>query len=821
MPDIMRRLGVEMLVLDGAMGTMLQRYGIDPGSAPELLNVHEPEMVGQIHAYYRMAGSQCSITNTFGASRPKLARHGLADRVTELNRAGVRIAKRYGGPHVLADIGPTGLVMEPLGTATFDEVFEAFAEQAAALAEEEPDAILLETFTDIAEARCALLAVQSVCDLPVFACATFGSNGRMELSGTDPETASVVLEAAGAAAVGVNCGVGPAEMLPIVERMVRATTLPVIAQPNAGMPVLDDEGRTSFPGTPDQMEEFARAAWERGAAAIGSCCGSSPAFTGAIADAIQGRACREVPGRGFGDAVVIAGPRGIVAVGDGHPLRVVGERINPTGKPELADSLRGGSMSVLRRYAAEQQEAGADLIDVNVGAAGVDALAVLPAAALALAGSVDIPIALDTTDPEALAAALRVWPGKALVNSVNGSRASLDEVLPLVARYGAAVVVLALDDHGIPADAEGRAAIVRRVREAARAAGVPDRDLIVDSLVMTAATEPRAPAVTLETLDAVRREGLATILGVSNVSHGLPERPLLNAAFLTAAGAHGLDAAIINPNDRVVMEAVRVVNEARTRGLPPDAHGTAWRAWEVAYQRAMEAASSAAALAPATEAPAAQGADPALALEHAIARGDADSAPGLVDALIATGMAPERVVGDVLAPAIQRLGDAYGRGEVFLPQLMVAADAMKAAVARVKEHLPAGSAITSGRVVFATVQGDIHSIGKDICISLLESQGFEVDDLGVDVPADRVLEHAATADAVCLSALMTTTLPAMRDTVRALRDAMPGLPVFVGGAVVTPEWAAEVGAGYAADAPGCVAVVSAAIGGRDGREARR
>ncbi|MGV8082274.1 MAG: homocysteine S-methyltransferase family protein [Coriobacteriia bacterium] len=836
MPDIMMRLGRDFLVIDGAMGTMLQRAGVPAGESPELLNVTAPEVVSQVHRFYRLAGADCATSNTFGGSRPKLAEYGLGDRVEELNRAGVRLARAEGGPHVLADVGPTGLVMEPLGSATFDEVFDAFSEQIAALAAENPDAILLETFTDIAEVRCAVLAAKSVCDLPVFASCTFGAAGRMDLSGTDPETAAVILEAIGADAIGMNCGLGPEQMLPLLERMVRATRRPVFVQPNAGIPVLDENGATVFPGTPDEMAFAARRFRQAGAAMVGSCCGSTPAFTGAIVAEVADTDVIEVADRGYA-GVVVAGPRRLVTIGAGAPIRVIGERINPTGKRALADSLREGSMSVVRSFAAEQQASGADLLDVNVGAAGVDASVALPAAVLALVGTSDLPLVLDTTDHAALEAALRIYPGRALINSVNGEPESMAAVLPLAKRYGAAVIVLALDENGIPADINGRVAIVEKVRAAAARTGLGDGDLVVDSLVMTAATDADAPRVTLGTLAAAHERGLATVLGLSNVSHGLPSRPLLNAAFLGVAAAEGLDAALLNPNDRVVLEAVHTANESREgsrkgggegagggggSGSGPDA-GTAraWEAWDAAYAAAIgQAESGAEALIGEASAEAsaggAGGPSAAARLEAAVLRGDAESAPALVDTVIAEGLAVDDVIGTVLAPAIQRLGDAYGRGEVFLPQLMVAAEAMKSAVGRVKEHLPEGGSVAgAGKVAFATVKGDIHSIGKDICISLLESQGFEVRDLGVDVSWERVLEAASTADAVCLSALMTTTLPAMRTTVEAVRAELPNVPVLVGGAVVTREWAESIGAAYSADAPGCVLAVRAAIAGEN------
>lgn len=798
MPDIARRLGVEVLVVDGAMGTMLQRAGIPPEQCNEQLNLTAPDVVEQIHRDYVLAGADCVTTNTFGGARPKLADYGLADMVEAFNTAAVRIARRSGAQHVLADVGPTGLVMEPLGSATFDEVYGSFAEQVAALASAGPDAILIETMTDIAEARCAVLAARETCDLPVMVTVSFGLSGRMELSGTDPATAAVILQAAGASAVGMNCGLGPEQMLPLVEQMASATWLPIIVQPNAGLPRLID-GVTVFPGTPDELGEYAARFVDAGASVVGSCCGSTPAFTGAISDFAKER--RVPQGRASLGGVVLAGPRGVARLGAGLPLAIIGERINPTGKKVLAHSLREGSMAVVREYAIEQQEAGAHLLDVNVGAAGVDAVRVFPAAVSALVGLADLPLVLDNTDPAALEPALKVYPGRALVNSVNGGEESLAAILPLVARYGAAVVVLALDDDGIPPSVEGRLAIVDRVRERAHAAGLSDSDLVVDCLVLTAGSDPHAAATTLATVREVSAgRGLATVLGVSNVSHGLPARAALNAAYLAMAVGAGIDAAIVNPSDAEAMRAVAATDALLGR----DAQAQRWIARAAAWAPAATGGTAS----QATEAAALLDAGVTVEerLASAISHGDADGAPALVEELIAGGMEPGAVIGDVLTPAIQRLGDGYGRGEVFLPQLIAAAEAMKAAVGSARSHLPEGSGPAAARVAFGTVKGDIHSIGKDICISMLESQGFEVNDLGVDVPAERFAEAARAADAVCLSALMTTTLPAMEASVKAV-TAAAGVPVFVGGAVVTAEYAASIGAGYSADAPGCVNVV--------------
>jgi len=794
MPDILQRLGREVLIVDGAMGTMLQRAGMPSGQCPEELNVTNPEMVLDVHHAYVTVGAECISTNTFGGSRTKLAEYGLGDRVEELNRAAVRLARQAGAQHILADVGPTGLVMEPLGTATFDEVFDVFAEQISALAAEEPDAIALETFTDLAEIRCALLAARSVTDLPVIASMTFGISGRADLSATDPETAATVLEACGASVVGMNCGLGPEQMLPLVEAMARATTLPLVVQPNAGLPTLVN-GVTVFPGTPGEMGTYAARFARLGAGLVGSCCGSSPAFTGAILDEAKGVALPLRRSRPVG--VAVASARRTVRIGGGGPLAIIGERINPTGRKTLAQSLRAGSLEQVRTLAVEQEAAGADLLDVNAGAAGVDPADVLPRAVLALSGLTELPLVIDTTDPVALEAALRAYPGRALINSVNGGADSTDSVLPLAKRYGAAVVVLALDDHGIPETADGRLEVIERVREAAHEQGLTDDDLVVDCLVMTAATDPRAAGTTLEAVRRTHAIPLVTVLGVSNVSHGLPGRAELNSAMLALAIDAGLDAAIYNPS----APGPRRSRSAEDVLLGADPQAASW----IALQAELAERGGA-------PVPGAAAATPSDALAAAVARGDAEAAPRLVDELIASGAEPNTIIGSVLTPAIQRLGDAYGRGEVFLPQMMVAADAMKAAVARVKEQLPEGATASAGAIVFATVKGDVHSIGKDICISLLESQGYEVEDLGVDVSTDAVLAAGADADAVCLSALMTTTLPSMERTVTSMKAVAPHVPVLVGGAVVTAEYASEIGAdGYAPDAPGCVEAVRCAI----------
>jgi 5-methyltetrahydrofolate--homocysteine methyltransferase len=804
-PDILARVEHEVLVVDGAMGTMLMRAGIPTEQCPEQLNVTAPDIVREIHTNYRLAGADCVTTNTFGGTRAKLDAYGLGDQVVELNRAGVAVARESGAVHVLGDVGPSGLVLEPLGEVAFDDAFVMFAEQVEALASAGPDAILIETMTDIAEARCALLAARSVTDLPVFVTMTFGLSGRTDLSGTPPEAAVVTLEACGAAAVGANCGIGPEQMLPIVEEIAAATALPVIVQPNAGLPRVVD-GETVFPGTEDEMGEYAARFVAAGTNMVGSCCGSTPGFTGSIAD-FAGQ--HPVSARERPEGLALASTRGAVRLGGRRPIALIGERINPTGKPRLSGSLREGSMSVVRELAVDQQHDGADLLDVNVGTTGVDTAEALPAAVRALSGLTDLPLVLDDTDPAALEAALKAYPGRALVNSVNGSSSSIESILPIAARYGAAVLVLALDDDGIPPDAEGRLRVAAKVREAAHAHGLADSDLAVDCIVMTAATDPASARATLDAIAVVSDEwAVATVLGVSNVSHGLPGRAWLNSAFLAMAASAGLSAAIMNPSDLEMMRGLAAANLLSGR----DERAERWIAWtrseaaaDTFVARTKASAGEAApgpADGPVAEAPRARNAS-VDRLATAVETGDSDAVPRLVDEVLADGTPPERVIADVLTPAIQRLGDAFGRGEVFLPQLMVAAESMKVAVERVERELPASEAEPVGRVVFATVEGDVHSIGKDICVSLLESAGFDVRDLGVDVPTEAIVEGARDADAVCLSALMTTTLPAVERTVQAVRSEGE-TPVVIGGAVVTADYAETLGVGYATDAPGCV-----------------
>ncbi|MGN0034253.1 MAG: homocysteine S-methyltransferase family protein [Coriobacteriales bacterium] len=814
MPDLALRFDKDMLVCDGAMGTMLHRLGMPAGECAEYLNVLDPEMVREVHRYYRLAGANIATSNTFGGTRNKLRAFGVEDRLEEFNVAGVRLAQSLDYEHVVADVGPCGLVMQPLGKATFDQVFAQYFEQVTALAKAGPEAILIETMTDIADARCALLAAQAACDLPVIVSCTFNERGVMELSGTDPETAATVLEAAGASVVGLNCGFGPAQARPILQRMARATSLPLIVQPNAGLPEVSPSGEVTYPLKPDEMGDWARAFREDGAQIIGGCCGSTPAHIGMIAAEIAALPVVSRPDPHDIPGTVVASARRRVRIGGGSPCRLLGERINPTGKPRLAAQLREGSLGMVREFAAAQEHDGAELLDVNVGAPDVDEKALLEQAVTAVCATSSLPLSIDTSDQDALERALRVYPGRALVNSCTGEEASYSSVLPLAKRYGAAVVVLALDENGIPDTLAGRLEIAERVRRAAASYGLSDDDLVFDMLTMTAATDEHAPDLTLDGVRELSARGLNSILGVSNVSHGLPDRPLLNAAFLDAAIQAGLTVAIANPNNAVMAETHATATAARMdgTGLLEEARAHWHELYREAVARGSEALDDHHGDQPAEQL------DARTRLAGAVRHGNADAAPALVDEVVAEGVDPQTIIPDILTPTLQEVGDAFERGETFLPQMIVAADAMKAAVDQVRTHLPACEAgRRRGRVLFCTVQGDIHSIGKDICVSLLESQGFEVFDLGVDVPPERVVEQAREheVDCVCLSALMTTTLPSMKRTVELVGEQLSGVECVVGGAVVTEDWARSISAHYSADAPSCALLIGRLLQGRE------
>ncbi|MBR1690174.1 MAG: homocysteine S-methyltransferase family protein [Oscillibacter sp.] len=753
------------------MGTVLQQRGLPPGGQPELLNLTDPELLLSIHRDYIAAGSGIIYANTFGANGLKLRSSGHS--VEEVVTAAVSIARRAAegtGVRVALDIGPLGELLEPMGSLTFERAYDLFCQMALAGERAGADLAVIETMTDLYEAKAALLAVKENTALPAFVTMSFEGGGRT-FTGCTVASMAHTLEGLGADAIGLNCSLGPDQLAPLLRQLCEHTRLPVIAKPNAGLPDPVDGHYDMGP------EDFARAlvpCVEGGVTIVGGCCGTSPEYIRHLRAALADYS--PSPRRAGGGSFVCT-PVTPLSI-DG--VRVIGERINPTGKKRFQQALLENDLDYILDVAVAQEDAGADILDVNVGFPGVDEVEMLPRVVKKIQSAVSLPLQLDSSNPDALEAGLRVYNGKAAVNSVNGEAAVLERILPIVKKYGAAVVGLTLDKGGIPQTAEGRFAIARRILDAALAHGIPREDVWIDCLTLTVSAQQDQARETLLALRRVREElGLQTVLGVSNISFGLPNRGLITQNFLVQAMGAGLTVPIINPNQKEMMDAVaafRVLSgeDAQCRAYIDRFTG----------QETKTAAPSAAA---------------PLTLEDAIARGLKSEAA----ALARTALAEEDELSLVerrLIPALDRVGEGYEQGKVFLPQLLSAAQAAQSVFEVIRASIAEKGAVPvkKGHLIVATVQGDIHDIGKNIVKTVLENYGYEVTDLGRDVPPETIVQAAVEGQVrlVGLSALMTTTLPAMEETVRQLR-ALPHPPVtFVGGAVVTPEYARSIGADY-------------------------
>ena len=793
--------GCRYLVIDGAMGTMLQAAGMAVGERPELLSITHPEQVRAIHEAYVAAGAEVITANTFGANALKLSD---AARVADVFAAAVARAREAGARYVAGDIGPTGSLLRPLGTLSFDEAYDLFSEQARAAEDAGADLIIIETMTDLAEARAAVLAVKEQTRLPILATMTFEADGRTFL-GTTPEAAAVTLDALGADAVGINGSLGPAEIRPFVARMLAVTNKPVMVQANAGLPRVE-QGETVFDIDPEAYSRAVADIVEDGANIIGGCCGTTPAYTRLLAELVRERVPR---GRRIEPALTVASPqRCITLPAHEHRIAVIGERLNPTGKKRLQEALRREDMDYLASQAISQQEQGADILDLNVGLPGLDETQLMQRASEQLQASTTLPVQFDATDPVTIEAACRRYPGKPIINSVNGSTESLEAVLPIAAHYGANIIGLTLDDAGIPATAEARLAIAQRIVDAAEACGIPRERILIDCLVMTASTNQAQIAEILRAVTLVKqRLGVATTLGVSNVSFGLPAREVLNATFLAAALGAGLDAPIINPGSARYMDVIRSF-----RVLNGEDAGSA--AFIERYANAPDPYTQPVHATAASHAQAA-GAQPTDedSIEHLVISGRRAEVRRAVEELVGTVDALE-LIDTRLIPALDEVGRRFDAGTLFLPQLMASAEAAKAGFDVIRAHLGAAEA-TKGAICLATVQGDIHDIGKNIVKMLLENYGYTIFDLGRDVAPEDIVACVREHDIrlVGLSALMTTTVPAMAATIEQLRRETPGVKIMVGGAVLTPDYAHQIGADYyAKDAAEAARLAEACFG---------
>lgn len=798
MADVMRpdlldaALGGErFLLLDGAMGTQLQARGLAAGELPELLCLSHPEVVTDVHAAYVAAGADVVTTNTFGANAAKL---GDAASVEEVFSAAVACARAAAPRYVAADLGPTGQLLAPMGPLPFDDAYELFARQVRAAAAAGADLFVIETMSDLAEAKAALLAVRENSDLPAIVTMTFEEDGRTFL-GTTPEVASLTLSSLGAAAVGINCSLGPAEVAPLVARMAPWARCPLAVQANAGLPHVEGEA-TVYDIGPERYAADVAPMLDSGVTILGGCCGTTPDHIAALRALLSGRAParRVVP-----DRFAVCGPQRLTALAPGE-VGVIGERINPTGKRRMKEALRSGNHDHVVAEAIAQERAGAQILDVNAGLPEIDERAVMCRLVEELLGVTTLPLQIDASDPAVIEAAVRGYPGKPLVNSVSGKEESLAAVVPIAARYGCALVGLTLDESGIPATARGRLAVARKIVAATDAAGIPRSDVVIDCLAMAASTDQTAPRTILEAIRLVKDElpGVRTVLGVSNISFGLPFRPLVNATFLAAAFGAGLDLAIVNPGSRRMMD---VVDSWRVLSGEDEAA----RFYVEHYADRSDAAPATAPGEKSTQAEkdAALPADPVERARQLVL--DGRSGP-MAEAMgeVLLGHDAMFAINEVLVPALDEVGRRFEAGTFFLPQLMASAEAAKAGFETVRSASPSGTAAAGkGPVVLCTVRGDIHDIGKNIVRMLLENYGFEVIDLGRDVPPQTVAEAVVERRArlVGLSALMTSTVPSMAETIELLRERAPWCKVVVGGAVLTPEYAQMVGADfYAKDA---------------------
>lgn len=807
--DLRERLGKEWLFFDGGMGTLLQAKGLAGGELPEKWNLTHPEVIIEIAENYLNAGADIFNTNTFGANRLK-----YPDSLEEIVTAGVNLAKearrragREEDAYIALDIGPTGKLLEPMGDLSFDRAVELFGEVVRIGASVGADLVLIETMSDSYEAKAAVLAAKENCDLPVLITTIYDGTGKLLTGGTVDSTVPM-LEGLGVDALGVNCGLGPEQMYAIAKRLTEVASVPIIVTPNAGLPRQED-GRTVYDVGPDEFADWMGRIADLGVQLLGGCCGTTPEYIEKMVKTVRPKPFRANTPKhrtvvtSFSKAVVI----------DNKPV-IIGERINPTGKKKFKQALRDHDLDYICSQGLQQEDAGADILDVNVGLPEIDEPKMMREVILQLQGICALPLQIDTTDRNALETALRHYNGKAMVNSVNGKREEIEKVMPLVKKYGGVLAGLCIDEDGIPGTAEGRIRIARKIYDAAEEYGIPREDIIIDGLTMTISSDSTAALTTLETVRRVRDElGGHSILGVSNVSFGLPQRQLINANFFTMAMQNGLSAAIINPNNADMMAAYRsflaLTNQDPQCLSYIDAYANAApvslapAAGTIAPNSGTAGAVGAGAGTPAPGASSGGDADTAEELIRDVERGMAGQAAVAAKALIDAGKDPMEIINEQLIPALDVVGKGFEKGTIFLPQLLMSSEAAQAGFGVIREAMKGAPRESKGKIILATVKGDIHDIGKNIVKVLLENYGYQVIDLGKDVPPEKIVKTALDEDVklVGLSALMTTTVVSMKETIRQLRIAKPDTKVMVGGAVLTQEYADQIGAdAYAKDA---------------------
>lgn len=782
-----------IIFADGAMGTSLQTAGLKPGEVPETWSIKKPEVIRAIHAAYFTAGSDFVLANTFGANRVK---YDGVERLEDVISASVTLAREAANgaknKFVAIDVGPTGKLLKPSGDFEFDRAYDAFAETISLGAASGADLVAIETMGDAYELKAAVLAAKENSTLPILATVALGEDGKL-LTGADIETVATILEGLRVDAIGLNCGLGPDLMLPYVERLAAVTNVSIFVKPNAGLPKLVD-GETRFLVSSDEFAKNVVKLVHAGARIVGGCCGTTSAHIAAVKAALESESIAKraiVKKR----AIVTSGVRSVeIPFNDSI---IIGERINPTGKKKLREAYKAGDMAYILREAVAQVDAGSHILDVNAGVPGIDEASTLEATIEAIQSVVNVPLQIDTADPIAMERAMRRYNGKCLVNSVNGKAEVMEKVFPLVAKYGGVVVALTLDESGIPPTAEGRVEIARKIIAKGAEYGLTKDDFIVDVLCLAVSADNTSANVILESMKSVRELlGVRTALGVSNISFGLPSRTSLNAAFYTLTLNAGLSAAIINPLSLPMISAYRAYRALTGR----DSDCSKW----IAFSENLEGGETSSS--PTTS--------QAMSLSTLIEKGLRDDASEAARCLVSTGLSPLEIINSEIVPALEKVGSLFESGKYFLPQLLMAADSASAAFEYLRSELAKSGVkgATKGPIVIATVKGDIHDIGKNIVRSLLENYGFEVIDLGRDVSPDNIVETVLKTKCrlVGLSALMTTTVGAMAETIAALKLADSEVKTFVGGAVLTEEFAKEIGATwYAKDAMASVRIAEA------------
>lgn len=790
------------IILDGATGSNLMAKGMPMGVCPEDWIYHHKEAIVSLQKAYVEAGTQILYAPTFTANRIKLAEYDMEDRLEELNRAMVRYSREAAGDRafVAGDLTMTGRQLYPVGDLMFEDLVDVYKEQVRAILKEGVDLFVIETMMSLQECRAALLAVKETCDLPVMISLTYNEDGRT-LYGTSPEIAMVVLEHMGADIVGVNCSTGPLAMIPLVKAMLPYADIPIMVKPNAGMPELEN-GETVYKMTPEEFADACEQLVDAGASVVGGCCGTRPDHIKALADRMRGKKVEPIQKK---NRPVLTSERGFVEVTLDGGFKVVGERINPTGKKALQEELRSGSMQMVRQFARDQEIAGAAILDVNMGTNGIDEKATMLDAIYEVISTVDLPLSIDTSYVDVMEAALRIYPGRALINSISCEAEKMKELLPIAKKYGAMFVLLPLSQAGLPKDLDEKKGHIASVLEAARAIGLQDNDAVVDVLVATVGANPSAALECFETISYCKDTlHLPTICGLSNISFGMPQRIFVNTAFLNVALSKGLTMAIANPSQELLMYT------ALATDLLLGKEGASERYLGTVPTTAMKMVGS-----KDVKVDSQTKEEAHHPIVDCVVKGDKESIIREVKKEVEAGEKPSAVIEKYLIPGINQVGEYYDNKKYFLPQLIAGANAMKEAMEYLEPLLLADKKDEAkATVVIATVEGDIHDIGKNLVVLMLKNYGYRVFDMGKDVPAESIVNKAIEENAqiIGLSALMTTTMMRMKDVVDLAKEKGCQAKIIIGGACITESFAEEIGAdGYSKDASECVKLIDSLI----------